>query len=49
MLNQPNYSKNYYLSKLYFAKGDYKKAVEYNKKSEIQDGCFSSMLYSAKR
>lgn len=47
MKNQPQYSKNYYLSKLYFAKGDYKKAVEYNKKSEVQDGCFSSMIYGA--
>ena len=48
-IGQPKfeYRKNLYLSKLYFAKGDYKKAVEYDNADKNRDVCYSTRLLSA--
>lgn len=42
-----SYDKNKNLSFVYFEKGDYKKSIEYYKKSENSDSCFATKLYAA--
>lgn len=43
----PKFDKNYWLSKIYFDKGDYKTAVDYLDKSTMRPPCYSAKLYAA--
>lgn len=43
----PDFDKNYWLSYIYFEKGDYKTAVNYNLKQKKQNACYNVKLYSA--
>ena len=42
-----SYNKNHLISQVYFEKGDYKKALDYELKSEKKDPCYLSRIYSA--